>query len=387
MELLFWLSLFLVLYIYIGYPLLIKLFSVFTSKTNKKISASDVEKLPSVSILIAAYNEEKDIKQTLLNKIALDYPEDKLEILVVSDESTDATDEIVEGIAQQSNINIRLFRQIPRKGKTAGLNIIVPEAKGEIIVFSDANSIYGDDALLKLVSNFNNEMVGYVTGKMVYTNPDGSLVGDGCSSYMKYENWMREVETQLGSIVGVDGGIDAMRKKLYESLRDDQLPDFVQPLKVVEKGYRVVYESGALLKEEALSSASSEYVMRVRVTLRALWALKDMRTLFNPFRFGMYSFQLFSHKLLRYLAFVPIISAFALNVLLCDVTYLYSALMVAQVVFYMLALRGKSYQNKKRNPVYFALPYYFTLLNVACMHAFWRFIKGEKQVIWKPRAG
>ena len=387
MELIFWLSVFLVLYIYLGYPLLIKFFSVFASKTNKKISASDAEKLPSVSILIAAYNEEKDIKQTLLNKIALDYPEDKLEILVVSDESTDATDEIVEGIAQQSNISIRLFRQIPRKGKTSGLNIIVPEAKGEIIIFSDANSIYGADALLKLVSNFSDEMVGYVTGKMVYTNPDGSIVGDGCSSYMKYENWMREVETKLGSIVGVDGGIDAMRKTLYESLRADQLPDFVQPLKVVEKGYRVVYESEALLKEDALSNASSEYVMRVRVTLRALWALKDMNFLFNPFRYGMFSFQLFSHKLLRYLAFVPIISAFALNVLLCDVTYLYSALMVAQVVFYMLALRGKSYQNKKRNPVYFALPYYFTLLNVACMHAFWRFIKGEKQVIWKPRAG
>ncbi|HHJ34396.1 MAG TPA: glycosyltransferase family 2 protein, partial [Gammaproteobacteria bacterium] len=283
MEKLFWFNLVLVLYIYLGYPALINLLALFKTSASKDDVRGETDGLPSVSILIAAYNEEKDIKATIINKTELDYPGDRLEILVVSDESTDATDAIVKELAEESDISIRLFRQKPRRGKTSGLNMIVPEAKGEIIVFSDANSIYHKDALNRLVANFYDAEVGYVTGKMVYTNPDGSLVGDGCSSYMKYENWMRSKETILGSVVGVDGGIDAMRRGLYEPLRADQLPDFVQPLKVVEKGFRVVYEPEAILKEDALSNAASEYTMRVRVTLRALWALKDMRFLFNPF--------------------------------------------------------------------------------------------------------
>lgn len=388
MEQLFWASLFLVIYIYLGYPLLIKLLSMVKLLTaDSRLIKKESGDLPLVSILIAAYNEEKDIKETLINKINLDYPKEKFEILIVSDESTDATDEIVEEVARQSEVSVRLFRQRPRKGKTSGLNLIVPEAKGDVIIFSDANSIYDSDALLKLVANFLDPTIGYVTGKMVYLNHDGTLVGDGCSSYMKYENWMREVETTLGSIVGVDGGIDAMRKSLYQPLSADQLPDFVQPLKVVEKGYRVVYEPAAILKEDALSDAANEYTMRVRVTLRALWALKDMVVLFNPFKYGIFSLQLFSHKLLRYLAFVPIVTVFVLNVALYNKGSMYSFLLVSQIVFYLLALQGKNYQHKQHSPAYYALPYYFTLLNVACMHAFWRFIKGEKQVIWKPRVG
>ncbi len=382
MELLFWFCFLLVIYIYVGYPALIALLS-----TRKKNHHKSEEKLPFVSILIAAYNEEKDIRATLINKLALDYPAGKMEILVVSDESSDQTDEIVRKVAEESLISVYLHRQQPRQGKTSGLNLLVPKAKGEIIVFSDANSIYEKNALIKLVANFNDAEIGYVTGKMLYTNSDGSLVGDGCSSYMKYENWMREKETQMGSIVGVDGGVDAMRKNLYEPLNADQLPDFVQPLKVVEKGYRVVYEPEAVLREATLSNSTSEYTMRVRVSLRALWAMKDMWGLFNPFRFGLFALQLFSHKLLRYLAFIPVVAVFVLNLFLCSVNDLYVFLLVIQVSFYLLAWRGRRCKHKKNNPVYYALPYYFTLLNVACMHAFFRFLKQEKQVVWKPRTG
>ncbi len=382
MVFLFWFCCVLIIYIYMGYPVCIALLS-----SSRKPVEKSGKNLPFTSILIAAYNEESDIRETLLNKLKLDYPRNKLEILVVSDESTDKTDEIVNEVAQQSSVPVKLFRQVPRAGKTSGLNLLVPNAQGEIIVFSDANSIYGKEALIKLVSNFADSKVGYVTGKMVYINPDGSLVGEGCSSYMKYENWMREKESLLGSIVGVDGGIDAMRSELYVPLNADQLPDFVQPLKVVEKGYRVVYEPEAILKENALGNANSEYTMRVRVSLRALWAMKDMAVLFNPFRHSLFSWQFFSHKLLRYLAFSPIILAFVLNVALYDENIVYAITLSVQIIFYVLAWQGKNNQHKQSNPTYFALPYYFTLLNIACLHAFWRFIKGEKQVIWKPRVG
>ena len=382
MTLLFWLSLALLGYIYAGYPLLLLLLG-----TGMRAPAVAESGLPTVSILIAAYNEAADIEATLRNKLALDYPRDKLEIIVVSDESSDGTDAIVEAVAATAEIPVRLVRQQHRRGKTAGLNRIVPLAKGDILVFSDANSIYEKQALRHLVACFSDPATGYATGKMVYTNPEGALLGDGCSSYMKYENRLRELETRLGSVVGVDGGIDAMRRSLYVPLAADQLPDFVQPLKVVEQGYRVVYAPDALLMEAALSNAGSEYPMRVRVALRALWALHDMRTLLNPFRHGLFSLQLISHKLLRYLAFIPLLLVFITNIALLPAGPVYPVLFCGQLLFYFLAWLGYRAESSGNNPRFLSLPYYFTLLNLASLHATWRYLKGEKQVIWKPREG
>ncbi len=382
MDIIFWLNFSILFYIYIGYPILIKLLA-----GNKRLYTHKKNYLPTVSILISAYNEEKHIDNTLINKICLDYPKEKFEIIVVSDASEDKTDKIVEQISAESDINVTLIRQEPRAGKTSGLNLIVTEAKGEIIVFSDANSMYAKDALINLVRNFADDNVGYVTGKMVYTNEDGSLVGEGCSKYMRYENWLREKETLIGSIVGVDGGIDAMRKSLYETLRPDQLPDFVQPLKVFEKGYRVVYEPEALLKEEALDDSGREYKMRVRVILRALWALQDMRQLFNPAKYFLYSLKLISHKLLRYLAFIPLLVCYISNLLLISEGAIYIFSLFIQSIFYLFAWQGRKYSNDKNVPVYYLLPYYFCLINIASAHATWRYLKREKQVIWDSRGG
>lgn len=379
---LFWISLALLFYVYIGYPMLLTLLGI-----GRRTVHGEVAELPSVSILIAAYNEAGDIEATLRNKLALDYPRDRMEILVVSDESTDGTDAIVEEVAAAADIPVKLVRQQPRRGKTAGLNLVVPQASGDILVFSDANSLYEAQALRRLVACFADPAVGYATGKMVYTNPEGALLGDGCSSYMKYENRLRERETRLGSVVGVDGGIDAMRRSLYTPLAADQLPDFVQPLKVVEQGYRVVYAPDALLMEAALGNAGSEYPMRVRVALRAMWALHDMRALLNPFRYGLFSLQLVSHKLLRYLAFIPLLLVFITNILLLPAGPVYPLLLSGQLLFYFLAWLGYRSEGRGDSPRYLALPYYFTLLNLASLHAAWRYLKGEKQVIWKPREG
>jgi glycosyltransferase involved in cell wall biosynthesis len=365
-----------------GYPLLIKLLTV-----NKNTRAFKEDYFPTVSILITAYNEEKHIADTITNKLNLSYPKEKLEIIIVSDESEDQTDEIVKLISDNPNVNVKFFRQVPRAGKTSGLNLIIPEAKGEIIVFSDANSLYRKDAHKHLDKNFSDSDIGYVTGKMEYINKDGSLVGDGCTSYMKYENWLREQETMVGSIVGVCGGIDAMRKSLYETLQADQLLDFVQPLKMFEKGYRVIYEPEALLREEALDDCKHEYAMRVRVTLRALWALYDMRQLLNPAKFYVFSLQLISHKLLRYLAFIPIVVCFISNLILLSIGGIYILFFLTQSLFYFFAWQGKQKHENKYVPIYYFFPFYFSLLNVACAHATWRYLKGDKHIIWKPRRG
>ena len=384
MLFIFWFSFFLLFYIYFGYPLAVKALAAVRSRPINKSE----DHQPKVSILVAAYNEAKDIEATLRNKIALDYPADQMEILVISDESEDGTDQIVERVAEESPVTVRLFRQVPRQGKTSGLNTLSQHAQGEILLFSDANSQWDTSTVSRLVRNFNDPNVGYVTGKMIYVHQDGSLVGDGCSAYMKYENWLRCQETRLGSVVGVDGGIDAMRKALYKPLRPDQLPDFVQPLKVVEQGYRVVYEPEALLKEDALTDGSSEFSMRVRVSLRALWALKDMRHLMNPARDGLFAWQMISHKLLRYAAFVPMVTLALAALYLTPKAGIYTLAALGYVGFVLLAWQGhkKEKEGESLSALY-SIPYYFMLLNIASYKACVAFLMGEKKVIWNPRKG
>jgi len=379
MTAVFWLSALLLGYIYVGYPLLLK---CLPKKPIKADESGGYQ--PSVTLLIPAYNEAAVIEAAIQNKLAQDYPKDKLEIIVISDESDDGTDDIVQRLAE-TDPRIRLLRQSPRQGKTAGLNWAIEQATGEILVFSDANSQFGDQALAQLVSCFADPQVGYVTGKMVYVNQEGNLVGDGCSAYMRYENHLRRLESQVGSVVGVDGGIDAMRRELYQPMNPDQLPDFVQPLKVVAQGKRVIYQDQALLQEESLSDSDSEFRMRVRVSLRAMWALWDMHQLFNPWRYGLFSLQLVSHKLLRYLAFVPLTLVLLSSLVLADHHWLYALAALAQLVFYTAAAYAALSDAGKN--AFCNLAFYFSLINMAAMVASLKFLKGDKIVTWKPRGG
>ena len=379
LEIAYWFSVLAILYIYLGYPVVAW---IMGRLLNREIRKSPIE--PTVTILTAAYNEAANIEDTIRNKLALDYPADKREILVISDSSDDGTDDIVRRYEDQG---VRLIRQEPRQGKTSALNLAVPEAKGEILVFSDANSIYAPEALRAIISNFADPKVGYVTGKMIYTNPEGTPIGDGCSSYMKYENFLRDHETRVGSVVGVDGGIDAVRKDLYVPMNPDQLPDFVLPLRVVEQGCRVVYEPGAILKEPALKTESDEYRMRVRVSLRSLWALWDMRHLLSFKRYGLFAWQLLSHKVMRYLAFVFILAAFVTSYFLMAGSWLYTLLFLLEcgaAGTAVVCMIKKEYLDKSR---LLALLHYFVMLNAASAHAFVKFLSGKKMVTWTPRKG
>jgi hypothetical protein len=218
---------------------------------------------------------------------------------------------------------------------------------------------------------------------MKYVNAEGSPIGDGCTAYMRYENRLRAAETLLGSIVGVDGGVDAVRRSLFRPMRADQLPDFVLPLSIVEQGYRVVFVPGANLHEESLTTGSSEFRMRVRVALRAYWALWDKRSLLNPFKYGIFSWQLLSHKVLRYLAFVPLASAAMLNWLLIREGGVYLLTAFGQVAFAAFVLAAAL--RKGGGIAIFCQ--YFLLLNVASAIALAKFLSGEKRVLWQPRQG
>ena len=235
--------------------------------------------------------------------------------------------------------------------------------------------------------NFADPSVGYVTGQMVYTNPDGVGLGEGSGAYMRYENLLRVLETGLHSVVGVDGGIDAVRRNLYVPMRADQLPDFVLPLNVVEQGRRAVYEPAAKVYEAALGAADQEFRMRVRVSLRALWALFDKRGLLNPLRDPLFAWQLFSHKLLRYAAFIPLAGLLGINLLVAGHHPFYAGFLVLQLLAYGLAAAGPVLSRVRSVAPKLLTPYYFVLLNLACAAAFWKFLNGQKMVTWKPRGG
>ena len=378
-EHLFWVCLLVGVYPYAIYPWCVALLRAIRPRPVH----SDTN-TPTVTIVIAAYNEVPYIEATVRNKLTQDYPEALLDVMVASDASNDGTDDVLSQLVRREP-RVTFFRQEPRGGKTVALNALVQRARGDIIVFSDANSMYAANTVRSLVAPFADRTVGYATGRMLYVDSQGSLVGDGCSAYMRYENRLRACESAIGSVVGVDGGVDAIRRSLYAPMRADQLPDFVLPLAVVEQGHRVVFAPQAVLKEEALSSESAEYRMRIRVALRALWALWDKRALLNPLRFPLFSWQLISHKLLRYLSVLPLTLAAVLNWILFSSGWVYVVLAGAQLCILVLGLLAR--RGPLRRVAVARYCYYFLLLNCASAVALLRFLRGEKQVVWQPRTG
>lgn len=374
----FWASLAVLAYVYVGYPV-----TLAALRTRAGGAGHGLARLPTVSIVIAAHNEEAEIGDTIRNKLELDYPRELLQIIVVSDGSTDRTDAIVASFRDEG---VLLLRQEPRQGKTAALNRAREAASGEIVVFADANSRYDREALRRLVEVFDDGTVGYATGKLVYLNPGQAPSAASCGLYMRYENWIRSLETRVGSVVGVNGGIDAVRRVLFTPMRPDQLPDFVLPLRVVEQGYRVVFQPEAISYEAALSRSRDEFRMRVRVALRSMRALWEMRHLLAP-RHGRFAFQLLVHKVVRYLLFVPMAAAFLASLLLTGQP-VYTVMAAAQAAVYAAGVVGLCYERRASALArLLGIPAFFLLTNAASAVALTKLVRGERQVVWQPRGG
>jgi glycosyltransferase involved in cell wall biosynthesis len=361
-----------------GYPLILGLIAMIRPRPVRRETRT-----PAVSILIPAYNEAGCIADTIENKLAQDYPKDLLDIIVVSDASDDGTDAIVRSYADRG---VRLLRREGREGKAAALNEAVTLASGEIIVFSDANSCFAADAIRRMVENFADSRVGYVTGKLTYIHA-GETSGRGSGAYMRYENWLRSLETRVHSVIGVNGGVDAMRKVLYQPVPAAQITDFVLPLGVIAAGFRVVFDERANSKEQANSELPSEYRMRVRVALRALNGLWYVREALNIRRAPLPAFCIISHKLLRYGSFVFLAAAFILNALLAPRGIFFECLLMCQVAFYIAGFVGFSRRLPTPFQALTALPAYFLMSNIAFGVAALRFIRGDVMATWKPRAG
>ena len=269
-------------YVVAGYPLLLRL--LVRARGAKHVRQADIT--PKLSFLISAYNEADVIRAKLANTLALDYPAERLEIVVISDCSDDGTDAIVQEFAARGVI---LARQAERRGKTAGLNATIPTLTGDIVVFSDANAMYDADALRKLVRNFADPAVGYVTGEARYLLNGQAAADAGERAYWGYEMELKRLETQLGSMVGGDGAIYAIRRRLWRTLPEDSINDFLNPLQIVEAGWRGVYEPQAICYEETSGGFKSEYKRRVRIVSRSWRAVFQAAGVLNPFRVGLFS--------------------------------------------------------------------------------------------------
>lgn len=370
-------SLGLVVYVYVGYPLVVLLLArVAPARPVRREPAT-----PRVTFIISVFNEEAVLEAKLANALAFDYPADQLEIMVVSDCSDDRSDEIARAHADRG---VRLVRQEERLGKTSALNLAVPQASGDIVVFSDANAMYEPDAVRELVANFADDTVGYVVGEARYVNTeDGAASSE--ASYWSYEIAIKTAESRIHSMVGGDGAIYAIRKSLYEPLLITDINDFVNPLQIIAKGYRGIYEPRAVCHEEAAGSYDREFRRKVRIVNRSFSGLMRVPQVMNPLRTGLFSPMVISHKLLRWLVpYFIATGALATGVLaLAGVTWA-GWLALLGVLFYLAYYVGYLAHEQLRGVPVLLVPYYFILVNVAAGIGVARSLGGSVQATWNP---
>ena len=376
MEVCFWSGAALLFYTYAGYPLLLALVSRLRPRPVRR-----AEWMPSVSVIITAYNEERDLAAKLENTLLLDYPADKLEIIVASDCSTDSTDEIAR---RYSLRGVRLYRQTERLGKTSAQNMAVEKAQGEVILFSDATTLYNRDVLRVMLPNFADEKVGCVAGRLVYVDPARSSVGQGARSYWNYETFLKRHESRVCSLIGASGCLYAVRRAAYLTMYPEACSDFLIATKMVEQGLRAIYEPAAVCTEETNKRTDKELRMRVRVITQTFTDLWRHRAMMNPLRSGFYAVELISHKVLRYLVPVFLLLVFISSLALAWRSPLYALVALAQICFYAMAGLSWLAESMGRHNRLLALPQYFVLANLAALVAFYKFLSGERYARWEP---
>ena len=387
-AMLFWLCIGGILYTYIGYPILIFLLAKFRTK-----SKSFAQNYPPVTLLIAAYNEEKAIEGKIKNCLELDYQQGQLQILVVTDGSADKTPEIVK---KYTGSGIELLHQPQRQGKMAAINRAMPSVRGEIVVFSDANNYYSPDTIKKLVSPFSDPAVGAVSGAKVIEKGDGNL-GASEGAYWKYESFIKKQESRFGNCTGAVGEIFAIRKNLYISPPDHIInDDFYIAMQVLRQGHRLIYAPDAKSLERVSLTAQDEIIRRTRINAGRYQAIAMARH-FLPFQRPILIWQIISHKFLRPMVPFFMIGAIILNILAVfnpapvkSLVYLsvpYNIVFLGlQFLFYALAFIGqrlldKNRQNKLMNLLY--LPTFLTNSNLAAFKGFMRFVRGGQSHLWE----
>lgn len=338
----------------------------------------DSGSLPTVSTIIAAYNEEKVIEARIQNALSLNYPADKMEILVISDGSTDETPRLVGEFADRG---VRLLHQPARRGKTAAINRAVPHTSGEILLFADANTSYNSDAVRNLVRNFVDPQVGAVSGRKNILQEKGRSASEGEASYWEYESSLKSWESRLGSIATADGEIVAMRRALFSPIPEKIVhDDMALTLSVIQRGYRVIYEPEAISSELASKSIGDEYQIKIRLAAGGFQILSHFRKLFFPPK-SLFAVMFISHKLLRWAMPLWLAGLFLSNVFVAQPFY--RVILVAQILFYGVGVIGGVLPVGKGKQKIFYFPNYFCMVNLAALVGFIRFARGTQGSAWR----
>jgi cellulose synthase/poly-beta-1,6-N-acetylglucosamine synthase-like glycosyltransferase len=372
MELLFWLAFGGVAYAYFGYPLLLALWGTLRPRPIRR----DPAHTPPVSILLPVHNEESQLAARIDNLVSLDYPRDALEILVLSDGSTDRTNAIAWDRTRNDS-RIRLIEIEERRGKGNAINTGLARAAHEIIVFTDAGITLEPGSLRALVASFADPRVGCVSGE------DHIPGGGGEGLYGRYELYLRQQEARIHSIVGASGSFYAQRRPLCPVFTEGLAPDLLSVLHAVEQGYRAVTEPGARGTMKALASQAGEFRRKVRTLIRGMTAVSRYRRLLNPARHGAFAFFLFSHKLMRWAVPAFLVALLVANVALVQHTF-YAALLGLHAAFYLAGagvLAGVPGLERLSTA---RIAAYFVIVNGAIAVAWWRFLRGQRMEIWAP---
>lgn len=373
MELIFWGALAFVGYAYIGYPLALIGLSMVR---RRSVLTGDV--LPRVSLIVTAYNEERRIEKKLVNTLALTYPRDRFEIIVASDCSSDQTDAMVRSFADRG---VTLVRAPERRGKEHAQRLAMERASGEILVFSDAATVLEPSGVTQIVRNFSDPTVGCVSSVDRFVDAAGQLSGEG--AYVRYEMWLRDLETAVNSVVGLSGSFFAARRELCRPWPDHLPSDFNVLLNTVRSGRRGVADRASVGYYPNIADEHKEFDRKVRTVLRGLSVVMHNLSFLNPVRYGLFSWQLASHKLCRWLAPFALAAALLTNAFLLGEGAVYGALLLGQATWYLVAAIGIALPRRMSHRLV-KIPMYFVLVNVSIAAAWCRYVIGQRATTWEP---
>ncbi len=384
MEIIFWIFLFIIFYAYFGYGIIliamVKIRDLFVSERtiiNPKFE-------PTVSFIIPCYNEKGILKEKVENCLQLNYPKDKLEIIFITDGSDDGSADYLHTFS-----GVKVLHEQQRRGKSAAENRSVKHSTGEIIIFSDANTILPADAVHKLVRHYINPVVGAVSGeKRIMQSDKENAAGAGEGFYWKYESMLKRFDARLLTVVGAAGELFSFRRHLFKPLEEDTiLDDFVLSLRITQAGYRVLYDPAATALETSSADSKEELKRKIRICAGGWQAMSRLGSLFNVFNHPVLTFQYISHRVLRWtLAPLFLLLAMPLNVLLAIDNSFYTIVLQLQITFYVFAFAGYLLEKREIKFKPFFIPYYFVMMNYAAIAGFLRYLKGNQSSVWERSA-
>jgi cellulose synthase/poly-beta-1,6-N-acetylglucosamine synthase-like glycosyltransferase len=379
----FWILLFIILYSYLGYPLLLVILNIpkrIFFRTPKSLSYTE----PEVTLFVAAYNEEDFIEQKIQNTLDLDYPKDKLKYIWVTDGSIDKTQELLSNYSE-----FTVLHQDQRNGKTGAINRGMLFVNTPIVIFSDANTTINKNAIREIVKQFNNPKVGCVAGeKRIAPQNKDNAVNSGEGIYWKYESFLKKNESDFNSALGAVGELFAIRTNLFTEIEPDTiLDDFIISLRIAQKGYKIKYTPNAYATERASVNINEELKRKNRIAYGGFQAISHLKRLLNPFKQPILSFQYFSHKILRWtLVPLSIFLILFVNIYLAfgnSWESVYMVFLYLQILFYILVLTGFILQSRKTKLKILFAPYYIFIMNLSEVIGFIRYIRKTQGVNWE----